>query len=189
VGKAKTLRAALSPILALSASAGVAHAGTFSVSSPLVLNGPGVVVAPDQASGFSVIGTITGADAIFSDGFDGTVVWDVTIPNGIVLDTNTATLAAVEVPPGEYVAFARLQAETGSDSNPGTNYRLDCNLLPDFDFAVYRVGVTPLVERYVTFQGAARLDSAATISLQCRDGNGHEDTVLSGKMTVIRVGS
>jgi hypothetical protein len=183
------LPAALSAILALPLCAGAARAGTFTVSSPLVLNGASGVAAPDQASSFSVIGTITGADAIFSDGFDGTVVWDVTIPNGIVLDTNTATLAAVEVPPGEYVAFARLQAATGSDSNPGNNYRLDCNLLPDFDFAVYRVGVDPLVERYVTFQGAARLDSAATVSLECRDGNGHQDTVLSGKLTVIRVGS
>ena len=30
---------------------------------------------------------------------------------------------------------------------------------------------------------------AATISLECRDGNGHSDTVLSGKLTVIRVGN
>lgn len=183
------LSAALSPIVALSLCAGVASAGTFTISSPLVLNGAIEVAPPDQASSFTVIGNVTGADTIFSDGFDGTVVWDVTIPSGIILDTNGATLASVDVPPGEYVAFARLQAETGTDSNPGNNYRFDCNLLPVFDFAVYRVGLDPVVERYVTFQGAARLDSAATVSLECRDGNGHEDTVLSGKMTVIRVGN
>ena len=189
MGKVRIFPAVLCALVPLGLEAGAASAGTFAVSSPLVLNGAGEVAPVDQPSGFAVIGTVTGNDAIFADGFDGTAAWDVTIPSGIVFDTNGATLAAVEVPAGEYVAFARLQVETGSDSNPGNNYLLDCNLLPSFDFAVYRVGLDALVERYVTFQGAARLDSAATISLDCRDGNGHSDTVLSGKLTVIRVGN
>lgn len=189
MGKVMRFPAALCAAVPLCLCAGAASAGTFSVSSPLVLTGPIEIASPDQAASFTVIGTITGNDEIFADGFDGTAAWDVTIPSGIVFDTNTATLAAVEVPAGEYVAFARLQVETGSDSNPGNNYRFDCDLLPAFDFAVYRVGLDPLVERYVTFQGAARLDSPATISLECRDGNGHSDTVLSGKLTVIRAGN
>ncbi len=52
-----------------------------------------------------------------------------------------------------------------------------------------RVGTDVNVERYVTFQGAATLSSAGAIQFTCGDGNGHTDTILSGKLTVIAVGS
>jgi hypothetical protein len=52
---------------------------------------------------------------------------------------------------------------------------------------VYRVGTETNVERYVTFQGAATLDNAGAIQFSCRDGNGHTQTALSGKLTVVSV--
>jgi hypothetical protein len=70
---------------------------------------------------------------------------------------------------------------------PGNSFRLDCALEPDFDYGVYRVGTETNVERYVTFQGAATLANAGAIQFSCRDGNGHTQTLLSGKLTVIAV--
>jgi hypothetical protein len=58
---------------------------------------------------------------------------------------------------------------------------------PGFDYGVYRVGTETNAERYVTFQGGATLDNAGAIQFSCQDGNGHTQTLLSGKLTVIAV--
>lgn len=105
---------------------------------------------------------------------------DTLIGNSVVL------LGNLNVPAGSYVAFVRMQVRTGSDP-PGNWFRLDCALTPDFDYGVYRVATETNVERYVTFQGAATLDNAGPIQFSCRDGNGHTQTLLSGKLTVIAV--
>ena len=109
-------------------------------------------------------------------------------PNTLIGGGSPVTLGSVSVPAGSYIAFVRMQVQTGS-SPPGNNFRLDCTLSPGFDDGVYRVGTDVSVERYVTFQGAATLSSPGTIQLDCRDGNGHTDTILSGKLTVIGVGA
>ncbi|GAA4703536.1 hypothetical protein [Nocardioides conyzicola] len=101
------------------------------------------------------------------------------------------TLMTVNVPAGDYVVMARIQGETGSDPNPGNNYRFDCSLSgPNvtFDDPVYRVGVEPNVERYLTFQGAGTVNEAGTIALNCYAGNGHDLTVAGGQLQAIRVG-
>ncbi|MEO5624260.1 MAG: hypothetical protein ABIO74_05295 [Dokdonella sp.] len=109
-------------------------------------------------------------------------------PNTLIGGGSYVVLGSVNVPAGSYVAFVRMQVETGS-TPPGNNFRLDCTLSPGFDDGVYRVGYDVSVERYVTFQGAATLSSAGAIQFTCGDGNGHTDTILSGKLTVIAVGS
>ncbi len=114
--------------------------------------------------------------------------YDVAFPaNTLIGGGSPVTLASVNVPAGSYVAFVRMQAQTGSEVNPGNNYRFDCTLSPNFDDATYRVGYESSVERYVTFQGATTLDSAGAIQFSCRDGNAHTDIVLGGKLTVMSV--
>jgi hypothetical protein len=163
-----------------------ANAATFDVSSPVVLAGSVEQTVADGASRFAITGGTSGSDFIFFDGFDGTTAWDITVPSGTPFSGDFVTLASVDVPPGQYVAFARLQVITGIDP-PGNNFRFYCTLGPSFDFGDYRVGLETSVERYVTFQGAATFDSTTNVSLICLDGNQHTDNVLSGKMTVIRV--
>ena len=106
--------------------------------------------------------------------------------NTLIGGGSSVLLGSVNVPAGSYLAFVRMQAQTDS-TPPGNNFRFDCTLSPGFDDGVYRVGTETSVERYVTFQGAATLTSAGAIQFSCRDGNGHTDTVLSGKLTVIGV--
>lgn len=108
------------------------------------------------------------------------------VPNTLINGGTPVVLGSVAVPAGFYVAFARLQVLTGSTA-PGNSFRLDCDLLPDGESVVYRVGQETNAERYVTLNGAVTLDSAGSIRIACRDGNGHTDTVLSGKLTVIGV--
>ena len=110
------------------------------------------------------------------------------LPNTLIGGGNAVVLGSVSVPAGSYVAFVRMQVLTDS-TPPGNNFRFDCTLAPGFDGGVYRVGVDTSVERYVTFQGAATLTSAGAIEVSCRDGNLHTDTVLSGKLTVVGVGT
>ena len=107
-------------------------------------------------------------------------------PNTFIGGGSPVLLGSVNVPAGSYLAFVRMQVQTDS-TPPGNNFRLDCTLSPGFDDGVYRVGTDTSVERYVTFQGAATLTRAGAIQFSCRDGNGHTDTVLSGKLTVIGV--
>ena len=113
--------------------------------------------------------------------------YDAAFPANTLINGGTsALLASINVPAGSYVAFVRLQVETGSTA-PGTNFRLDCELDPNIDEPVYRVGTDTSVERYVTYQGAVTLSDDGAISFSCRDGNGHTDTVIGGKLTVIGV--
>lgn len=114
--------------------------------------------------------------------------YDVAFPaNTLISGGNPVTLGSVNVPAGSYVAFVRMQAQTGSEASPGNNYRFSCQLLPNMDAGDYRVGIESNVERYVTFQGATTLTSAGTIQFSCSDGNGHTDTILGGKLTVMSV--
>lgn len=102
-----------------------------------------------------------------------------------------ATLLSVNVPAGSYVVSARLQGETGTDPNPGNNYRFDCTLAGQgvtFDAPTYRVGVEPSVERYLSYQGAATTTADGSIYLQCFAGNGHDLIAQTGQLTAIRVG-
>ena len=141
----------------------------------------------DGLHAYTLSGTvIAGADTIFADGFEPNRAWDVTFAEDVPIGTTLVELGSVAVPAGSYMALARLQVRTGSETNPGNSYRLDCSL-SSFDYGVYRVGTESNVERYVTFQGAATLASPGTIALTCRDGNGHVDTALSGKLTVLSV--
>lgn len=112
--------------------------------------------------------------------------YDIAFTPDTLIGNSTVLLGNINVPAGSYVAFVRLQVRTGSDP-PGNSFRLDCSLSPGFDDGVYRVGTETSVERYVTFQGAATLDNAGAIQFSCRDGNGHTQTALSGKLTVIAV--
>lgn len=101
-----------------------------------------------------------------------------------------ATLLSVSVPAGSYVVSARLQGQTGTDPNPGNNYRFDCGLGgPDvaFDSATYRVGTEPSVERYLNFQGAGTTAGGA-ITLECYAGNSHDLVAMTGQLTAVRVG-
>ena len=127
-------------------------------------------------------------DSIFADGFDLNTSYDIAFANDIPLGADLVELGSVAVPAGSYAVFVRLQARTGDDPDPGNSYRLDCDLSPAEDNTVYRVGVEPLVERYLTYQGAVTLDDAGTIHFSCRSANGHEATALSGKLTAIAVG-
>jgi hypothetical protein len=122
------------------------------------------------------IGTVSGA----AHAYDLAFVPDTLIGNSTVL------LGNINVPAGSYVAFVRMQVRTGGDP-PGNSFRLDCNLGPGFDNGVYRVGTETNAERYVTFQGGATLGNAGPIQFSCQDGNGHTQTLLSGKLTVIAV--
>jgi hypothetical protein len=179
-----------------------AAAGRFAVTSPAISNGASstpdaahVADAPHRraemasASGYRLDGSVLGgSDEIFANGFDFNAAYDMAFPFDVPLGADEVTLASIAVPAGTYVAFARLQGQTGTDPNPGNNYRFDCTLLPSFDFPVYRVGEEPNVERYLTYQGAATLPSAGLIGFACRSANGHEAIALSGKLTVISVG-
>jgi len=107
-------------------------------------------------------------------------------PNTLIGGGNFVLLGSVNVPAGSYVAFVRMQVQTGSVA-PGNNFRLDCSLSPGFDDGDYRVGTDTSVERYVTFQGATTLADDGPIQILCIEGNGHTDTLLSGKLTVIGV--
>ncbi|MEO5625230.1 MAG: hypothetical protein ABIQ70_04390 [Dokdonella sp.] len=107
-------------------------------------------------------------------------------PNTLIGGGNYVLLGSIDVPAGSYVAFVRMQVLTESVA-PGNNFRFTCTLSPGFDDGDYRVGYETSVERYVTFQGAATLASAGSIQIICGDGNGHTDTVLSGKLTVVGV--
>ena len=115
--------------------------------------------------------------------------YDVAFTENLLLGNSTVLLGSINVPAGSYVAIARMQMLTGNESNPGNNYRPDCVLGPDIENTVYRVGMESNVERYLTWQGATTLASDGAIQFSCRDGNGHTDTELSGKLTVMSVGS
>jgi hypothetical protein len=112
--------------------------------------------------------------------------YDIELAPGTLIGNSTVLLGNINVPAGSYVAFVRMQVRTGSDP-PGNSFRLDCNLGPGFDNAVYRVGQETDVERYVTFQGGATLNNAGAIQFSCSEGNNHTQTLLSGKLTVIAV--
>lgn len=102
-----------------------------------------------------------------------------------------STLLTVNVPAGDYVVSARLQGQTGTDPNPGNNYRFDCVLAGQgvtFDAPTYRVGEEPSVERYLTYQGAGTTLTDGSIYLQCFAGNGHDLVAVTGQLTAIRVG-
>ncbi len=99
-------------------------------------------------------------------------------------------VVSVSVPAGSYVVSARLQGLTGTEANPSNNYRFDCSLASGsviFDAPVYRVGLEPNVERYLTYQGAGTLASPGTITLTCRAGNAHDLTVQTAHLTAVRV--
>lgn len=115
--------------------------------------------------------------------------YDVAFTPNLLLGSPLVVLASVNLPAGSYVAIARMQMQTGSESNPGNSYRPDCQLAPGMENTAYRVGQESNVERYLTWQGAVTLDSDGAIQFACRDGNGHTDTELSGKLTVMSVGS
>lgn len=110
----------------------------------------------------------------------------------VALPASTSkTLMSVSVPAGDYVVAARIQGETGSEANPGNNYRFDCTLGGQgvvFDDPTYRVGYDPDVERYLTFQGAGTTTATGAITLVCFAGNGHDLSVISGQLQAIRVG-
>ena len=138
-----------------------------------------VLLIPCQAFALS--------DLIFYDGFQMNHAYDIAFGSNVLIGNSVVLLGSVNVPAGSYVAFVRLQAMTGSEANPGNSYRFDCTLSPGFDSGVYRVGMESSVERYLTFQGAATLSNPGAIQFSCLDGNGHTDTELSGKLTVISV--
>ena len=123
-------------------------------------------------------------DTILIDSFEETAAYDVAFAANTTIGNSIALLGSINVAPGSYVAFMRMQVMTGSVA-PGNDFRLDCTLSPGFDSAVYRVGMQTNVERYLTLQGAATLANAGAIQFSCRDGNGHSDTLLSGKLTVL----
>ena len=175
----------------------LAHAADrFGVRSDTVLprvGGQGNETATPASAPRSRFGVRTGdsrgaGDSIFADGFDLSISYNFTFPSDVPLGDQSVELGSVSVPAGSYAVFVRLQARTGDDPNPGNNYRLDCELSPAIDYDVYRVGVEPLVERYLTYQGAVTLDTAGTIGFWCRSANQHEATALDGKLTVLSVG-
>ncbi len=139
---------------------------------------------------FHLNGALLGpSDFIFADGFEQTIAHEVTFANNVPIGSSLVLLGSINVPAGSYVAFVRMQATTGSEANPGNSYRFDCSLTPGFDSPVYRVGMQSNVERYLTFQGAATLAGPGVIQFSCRDGNGHTDSELSGKLTIISTAS
>lgn len=115
--------------------------------------------------------------------------YDVEFTGNLLIGDATVVLGNINLPAGSYVAIARMQMETGNESNPGNNYRPDCTLGPNIENTTYRVGEESSVERYLTWQGATTLTSNGAIQFACRDGNGHTDTELSGKLTVMSVGA
>lgn len=127
-------------------------------------------------------------DTVFIDGFEQSLAFDVALTPNTVIGPAVNLISNVAVPPGAYVALVRMQVITGSTA-PGNSFRLDCTLSPGFDSGVYRIGMQTNAERYVTFQGAATLAGAGNIQFSCRDGNGNSSTLLSGKLTVMSVGS
>lgn len=165
--------------------------------APAVLDGGRVpddvgqrATATAAAPGYHLSGALLGpSDSIFADGFEQTIAYQVIFANNVPIGSSLVLLGSINVPAGSYVAFVRMQVQTGSEANPGNSYRFDCSLTPGFDNAIYRVGMTSSVERYLTFQGAATLAGPAVIQFSCRDGNGHTDSALSGKLTVISVAS
>ncbi|MEO5558850.1 MAG: hypothetical protein ABIO49_03710 [Dokdonella sp.] len=151
--------------------------------------GSSAATAP-AASGYQLNGIFSGAsDHIFSDGFDTYAAYDLAFPANTPIGGSLVLLGSINVPAGSYAAFVRLQVQTGSEADPGTSYRLICTLSPGFDAGDYRVGMQSNVERYLTFQGTTSLTGAGVIQFSCRDGNGHTDTGVSGKLTVISVGA
>lgn len=115
--------------------------------------------------------------------------YDVDFTENLLIGNSTVLLGSINVPAGSYVAIVRMQMLTGDEVDPGNNYRPDCVLGPDIENTVYRVGQESSVERYLTWQGATTLASDGAIQFSCRDGNGHTDTELSGKLTVMSVGA
>lgn len=172
-------------------SAVISHgvpAETASVRAPDVA-GRSAATTP-AASGYQLNGIFSGAsDHIFSDGFDTYAAYDLAFPADTPIGASLALLGTINVPAGSYAAFVRLQVKTGSEADPGNSYRLICTLSPGFDSGDYRVGMESNVERYLTFQGTATLAGPGVIQFSCRDGNGHTDTAVSGKLTVISVGA
>ena len=194
-------RAASSALLGLTLFSAVVCAESRFAFQPTVSSGAmaRAVTAPDResqsfptttsAARYAIRGSLLGVpDEIFSDGFESIAAYDVTLSPNISIGNGVVLLGSLNVPAGSYVAIARLQVFTGSEVNPANSYRFDCSLSPGFDSGVFRVGQQSSVERYLTVQGAATLANAGAIQLSCRDGNGHTDTVLSGKLTVISVG-
>jgi hypothetical protein len=185
---------AFAAVVVLGAALPLAHAADrFAIrSGTIVPRDAGQTATPASPPG-SRFGVRTGegrgaGDSIFADGFDLSISYDFTFPSNVPLGDQSVELGSVSVPAGSYAVFVRLQARTGDDPNPGNNYRLDCELSPAIDYDVYRVGVEPLVERYLTYQGAVTLDTDGTIGFSCRSANQHEATALSGKLTVLSVG-
>ena len=169
-----------------SISSGVAT-GVSSVRRP---DSIGRMETATLGPGYALQGVFLAAsDMIFTDGFEPTAVYNRTFAANVPIGSGVVLLGSVNVPAGSYVAFVRLQAQTGSEASPGNSYRFDCTLSPGFDSAVYRVGQESYVERYLTFQGAATLSNAGAIQFYCHDGNGHTDTELSGKLTIMSVGT
>lgn len=144
-----------------------------------------VAIAPRQAmmsqpSATRLAGTLSSPGASYDVAFPANTLIGVGAP---------VLLGSVNVPAGSYVAFVRMQVKTET-ATPGLNFRLDCGLTPNFDGATsYRIGTEGNVERYVTFQGAFTLATPGPVQVKCRDGNGLSDTILSGKLTVLAVGS
>ena len=163
-------------------------AETASMRAPDVA-GSSAATTP-AASGYQLNGIFSGSsDHIFSDGFDTYAAYDLAFPTDTPIGNSLVLLGTINVPAGSYAAFVRLQVQTGSEADPGNSYRLDCSLSPGFDTGIYRVGMQSNVERYLTFQGTATLAGPGVIQFSCRDGTGHTDTALSGKLTVISVGA
>jgi hypothetical protein len=97
------------------------------------------------------------------------------------------TLMSLTVPDGSYVVTARLQGKTGNDGG-GNDFRYDCDLSggsTSIDDPTYRVGMTNLVEDYLTYEGA--FTGSGPITLTCRSANGHTLTAQSGRMTAVKM--
>ncbi len=139
------------------------------------------------AAALSPAALYAATDEIFTDEFEQTIAYNVSFTENTVI-SGTTLLANANVPAGSYAAFVRLQVITDS-TKPSTSFRLDCSLSPDFDFGDYRLGTDTSAERYVTFQGAVTLSTAHPIQFSCYDANGHQETVLSGQLTIMSVGS
>jgi hypothetical protein len=99
-------------------------------------------------------------------------------------------VGSIQVPAGTYVAFARIQGRTGLNATGTDTVTCDLSLNTNwlFDTAIFKPGDQPNAERELTMQGGTEASTGGTVRLACT-ASGHSLSIVSAKITVLRVGA
>jgi hypothetical protein len=180
-------------VLVISLSGGTAYAAHRYVvsSSKQVKNG--ALSAQDLSAGArsSLRGQVGATGATGAQGPAGpSSAYDLSILPTPLPAGQPVEVGSVQVPAGTYIAFARIQGRTGLNAT-GTD-KVDCNLsLNDtwlFDTASFSPGDQPNAERELTMQGGTEAAMGGTVRLDCT-ASGHSLSIVTAKITVVRVGA